>query len=212
MGSGVLAESYRPRPSAHRPLDVGDDGPMARRRGFESARDMVLSLGVVLAVVAVVFLITLRETPEAVTVVDATPVVELVGLNAPFAAVTPEPIEGWRITSARVSQPGEDAFRWHLGYYTPDGRYAAAGQSDGSQRSYLEDERAGGAEAGTVRIDGRTWTVLERADGERRSLVLSSDGVTTLITGTGDVNELTVLAKALKPVAGTPATPPPTSG
>lgn len=185
---------------------------MAGRRGFESARDMVLSLGVVLAVVALVVLMTLRETPDAVKVVDATPVVESVRFNAPFAAVSPVPIEGWRITSARVSQPGADPFRWHLGYYTADGRYAAAGQSDGSKRSYLEDERAGGTEAGTVRIDGATWTVLERADGERRSLVLTTDGVTTLVTGSGDIDELTVLAKALKPVAGTPATPPPTSG
>jgi hypothetical protein len=173
---------------------------------------MVLSLGVVLVVVALVVLMTLRQTPEAVKVVDAAPVVESVGFNAPFAAVAPEPIEGWRITSARVSGPGDDPFRWHVGYFTPSEGYAAAGQSDGSQRSYLDDERAGGAEVGTVSIDGKSWTVLERDDGQRRSLVLSSNGVTTLVTGTGDIDELTVLAKALKPLAGTPATPPPTSG
>jgi len=163
-------------------------------------RDMVLSLGVVLAVVAIVFLITLRQTPEAVKVIDAGPVLQAVQVNAPYPAVVPGTIEGWRITSARVSAPGESPFRWHVGYFTSTDRYAAAGQSSGSKQAYLNDERAGGTEVGTVRINGTTWTKIEREDGARRSLVRSADGVTTLVTGGGDFDELATLAKTLRPV------------
>ena len=173
---------------------------------------MVLSLGLVLAVVAIVVLITLRQTPEAVKVVDATPVVQAVEFGSPYPALAPTAIDGWRVTSARVSDPGAVPFRWHIGYYTSTGRYAAAGQSDGPAAKYLREEKAAGATTGTVTIDGQKWTVLERADGERTSLVRTEDGVTTLVTGTGDVAELTVLAKALRPLKATATglTPRPT--
>jgi hypothetical protein len=172
---------------------------MARRRGFESVRDMVLSLGVVLGFVGLILLMTLRTTPEAVKVVDATPVVDAVASSAPYAAVLPGALAGWRVTSARVSPAGDEPFRWHIGYYTPAGQYAAAGQSNGLAAKYLADEKAAGTSSGSVTIGGVRWTKVVRADGKRNSLVRTADGVTTLVTGGSGFDELTTLASGLRP-------------
>lgn len=188
---------------------------MAKSRAFQNVRDMVLSLGVVLAVVAVILLITFRDEPDSpIHVVDTDLVRQAVLLNAPYDAVVPSGLDaGWRATSARVSYPGDDPFRWHIGYVTPSEQYAATGQSDRSTDDYLDEEQADGRTAGTVTIDGQTWTRYERTDGERLTLATEQDGVTTIVTGTGEESELIELAKSLTAeptdLATGIATPPP---
>lgn len=178
---------------------------MAKNRLLQSVRDMVLSLGLVLGVVALTVLITFRDEPDdPVRVVDTTPVLVGAATNAPFSVTLPQGVEPeWRPTSARVSVPGSQPFRWHIGYVTPSDQYAAVGQSNGTAAAYLKDERANGDTAETVRVAGRTWDVVERDDGKRTSLVNTTRGVTTLVTGTGTLDELKVLATSLRPA--TPA-------
>jgi Protein of unknown function (DUF4245) len=175
---------------------------MAKNRVLQSVRDMVLSLGLVLGVVGLTLLITFRDEPDdPVRVVDTTPVVVGAATSAPYAVTLPQGVEPqWRPTSARVSVPGAQPFRWHIGYVTPSDEYAAAGQSNGLPATYLKDERAAGETTQTVRAGGRTWDVVEREDGKRTSLVSTSRGVTTLVTGTGTLDELKVLAASLRPV------------
>lgn len=189
---------------------------MAKNRLLQTVRDMVLSLGLVLAVVALTILITFRDEPDdPVRVVDTGAVVQGAAVNAPYTATVPRGVEPeWRPTSARVSGPGDQPFRWHIGYVTPSDEYAAAGQSNGAAATYLADERAKGDSTGTVRAGGRTWEVIEREDGKRTSLVNTARGVTTLVTGTGSIDELTALARSLKPAKAAPvatlaATSPP---
>jgi hypothetical protein len=178
---------------------------MAKNRLLQTVRDMVLSLGLVLGVVGLTLLITFRDEPDdPVRVVDTSPVVVGAATNAPFPVTLPQGVEPeWRPTSARVSGPGAQPFRWHIGYVTPSDEYAAAGQSNGTAATYLKDERANGETTGTVRVGGRTWDVVEREDGKRTSLVSTTRGVTTLVTGTGTLDELEELAASLARV--TPA-------
>jgi hypothetical protein len=172
---------------------------MAKSRAFQSVRDMVLSLGVVFAVVAVILLITLRDEPDdPVREVDTNLVRQAALLNAPYEVVVPSGLpDEWRPTSARVSRPGDDPFRWHIGFVTPSQEYAATGQSNRSLADYLDEERAGGRESGTTTIDGESWTRYERSDGERVTLARQEDGVITIVTGTGAESELVELAESL---------------
>jgi hypothetical protein len=189
---------------------------MAKNRALQSVRDMVLSLGLVLGVVGLTLLMTLRDEPDdPIREVDITLVQAGALLNAPYDAVVPQGLpETWRPTSARVSGPGDDPFQWHVGFVTPSQEYAAAGQSDQGTRAYLIQEKAGGAEVGTVAVGDERWTRYEREDGKRASLVKVEDGVTTLVTGTGSQDELVTLALSLSdepvetgptPAAGTDA-------
>ena len=186
---------------------------MAKNRLLQTVRDMVLSLGLVLGVVAFILIVTVRDEPDdPVREVDPAPALAGAQANAPFQAQVPQGLpDGWRPTSARVSAPGDEPFRWHVGFVTPDIEYAAAGQSDGPLEEYLRDERAGGDEQGTVRVAGERWTVYVREDGERESLVRVEDGVVTLVTGTGGQDDLIVLAESLStdPVELPVATPAP---
>src|SRR3954454_24973266 len=106
-----MAESARASQSPRRP------------HGFETAGDMLRSLGVVLAAVAVILLITHRPHHGAVTVVDAGQARQAAHAVAGFAAQEPSGLaNGWRLTSARfqpasVSPTGADL--WHLGWVMP---------------------------------------------------------------------------------------------
>ena len=186
-------------PAMAQPRTVSNDGGVASRRGFETVRDMVFSLGAVFAFVAILLLVTLRHSPDPIKVVDPTSVKQGIASNAPYQASVAGQVAGWRVTSARVSAPGDDPFAWKIGYFTTAGNYAAAGQSNASVKTYERDEQVNGASAGSVNIKGQKWTQLQRADGKRRWLVRTDRGVTTLIVGTGGFDELEKLAKTLVP-------------
>ena len=178
-----------------------------RPRGFETVGDMLRSLGVVGAFVAVIVLITLRQTPDQDRSVDPAPVVAAVEQTAPFEAfVPPATPEGWRPTSARITAPGEDPFAWYVGYITPDGRFVAVTETDGSREVFLGSVGAAGEPDGVTQVDGTEWERLADADGERRSLVTEDDDVVRVVTGTASYDELEDFAASLEPVG--PGTPP----
>ena len=54
---------------------------------------------------------------------------------------------------------------------------------------------------GTVEIDGREWTRSTTARDET-ALSREADGVTVLVTGSADEEELRTVAAAVRPVAG----------
>ena len=177
---------------------VRDYWTMAGRRGFESVRDMVLSLGVVLAFVAMLLLVTFRQSEDPVKVVDSTAVRQGVATNAPYKAVLPKDVKGWRITSARVALPGDNPFGWSIGFYTDKDTYVGIGQSNQETSRYLREEKADGEEVGKTNVGGGEWTKLEREDQSRRWLANTRNGVTTLIAGTGEFSELEKLANSLE--------------
>jgi hypothetical protein len=186
---------------------------VAKNRLLQTVRDMVLSLGLVLGVVGLTLLMTLRDEPDdPIREIDPLPALVSAQTNSPFEVAVPQGLpDRWRPTSARVSNPGDLPFRWHVGYVTPDVEYAAAGQSNGSLEDYLDEERAGGTTDGVVTAAGRDWTVYVRDDGRRESLVHVEDGVITLVTGTGGREDLVVLAGSLdtEPLDIPVATPAP---
>ena len=133
---------------------------------------MVRSLALVLVVVAVVFLLAVRDEPaQRVTPVDYTAPLDATRAQATYDVLAPVGLgSGWKATSARGSSEG-DAVTWHLGLVTPADDYAAVEQSDGARRSFLDQFTSGSERAGSVTVDGLTWQRLEGGDPDPPALL-----------------------------------------
>jgi hypothetical protein len=164
-------------------------------KGKQSVRDMVLSLGLILLASGVIYLFVPHDdtAPEPKRVDYR---VELLTARraAPYPVAAPKGLpESWISTSVRYR--AEHA-HWHLGFADPDGGYVALEQSTRKPSEFVEEATQGAAKKGTVNVGGRDW---DRYEGERYDgLVLRDEGVTTVVTGSGGVEDLTAMAESLR--------------
>ncbi|MFI6376391.1 DUF4245 domain-containing protein [Streptomyces sp. NPDC050546] len=164
----------------------------------KTARDMILSMGVIVLVAGFVYLfIPHDDTPPDTKVVDYR--VELLTARraAPYPVAAPEGLtDAWKATSVRYR--GEDFDTWHLGFHDPEGEYVAVEQSTQRRPVFLDEATQGARETEqTEKIAGRTWTRYE--GGRYDALVLEgAKGSTTIVTGTASFAQLTKMAEALK--------------
>jgi hypothetical protein len=174
-------------------------GPAKRARGRESVGDMVRSLSLVLVVVAVVILLTLRDEPhQTVHRVDFSTQLQEARQVTPYDVLAPVGLDaGWKATSVRNDTEGT-ALTWHIGFVTPDERYAAVEQSDGPSAAFLDDFVDGATRSGNMTVSGVAWQRLEGGKPELRALVRRGSGVTTVVTGSASFAELRQLASALR--------------
>lgn len=176
------------------------------RRGFESVGDMVRSLGLVLAVVAVLLVITIRSPGQEVRVVDYAQTLRLAGAGAPFPLLDAVGLpEGWRATSAYYDPPQRTGLpgvvRWHVGWLTPSGEYAALEQGNGTAADLLEEQLGESDPTGASTVGTQTWQRHEGSSG-RRALLRSSGGVVTVVHGTAGWPDLELLAASLSAASG----------
>lgn len=164
---------------------------------------MARSLIVVLAAVAVVLFLTHRSSPDPVREVDITSPLTVATLSAPYPVLVPAVTDGYRLTSARWQRDKPPV--WHLGYVTPDTGYVQVEQSATTSLKFLESQLAGTRPAPAVDIKGSSWAV--HAGAAQNALVRTADGVTTAVSGTVPISELTTIAASLHPGMTKPATP-----
>ncbi|MEV5435576.1 DUF4245 domain-containing protein [Streptomyces sp. NPDC052682] len=164
----------------------------------KTARDMVLSMGVIVLVGLVIYLFIPHDDREPeLKRVDYR--VELLTARraAAYPVAAPEGLpDSWKATSVRYQ--GDDFDSWHLGFQSPKKQYVGIEQSTEKPAAFI-DEATQGAEATDVteRIDGRTWKRYE--GGRYDALVLQgTKGSTTIVTGSASFAELTRMAQALK--------------
>lgn len=181
--------------------------PNARLR--QTVWDMVRSLAVVLAVVALLVWLSRSTETEQVRAVDTAPLLTAAVMTAPFEVQMPTEVKGLVPTSVRLEPTVESRpdVVWHVGWVTPDIEYMQLSQSRAASTSYLSEQTASGRKGGTVALDGRTWQRYETD--ARRSLVNRDAGVTTIVSGTEDWATLEALAASLAVVsaAGAPTAP-----
>ena len=170
-----------------------------KKRGRETAADMVRSLGlVVLVIVPVWFFAKAPPQDEAVIrVVDPSGAIAAFSADVPQAPVPDGLPEAWRATSATYSG-AEGALR--VGWVTPSEEYAEYAASTGSREEFLESivgEKADPAEP--VTVDGVDWQGFVEPDGSRS--YVSSYGDATVVVGTkratASDDELAVLLGSL---------------
>jgi hypothetical protein len=168
-----------------------------RKRGRESAADMVRSLGLVLLVVLAVWFLARppHSDEQKIRVVDPTSDVQAFTGAVPGGAVPRTMPEGWQTTVSRYD-PETQLLR--LGWVTPAGHYAEYAAAPRPTRSFLADITGAAPEVGTVNIDGTSWTQYRKDDVISLVHVF---GTTTVVLGTvrdtATLDELRVLAGRL---------------
>lgn len=211
-----------PGPSGSRAVDgVGDDGgvsettsprpevsaPPPRRRGFGSAGDMARSLGVVIAIVAVILVLVPHESGRTVTPVDWHPYFTRAAATAHFRVLAPKDVPAtWTCKFARTGPtPGGSAY-WQVGFVVPtqggDLHDIALSQSDGNEARLVRDQTHRGSVVGTEQVAGRTWQRYERTEGSRvtRALVTHLPDSVVVVSGAPvDWSELEILAATAGP-------------
>jgi hypothetical protein len=178
-----------------------------RRRGLETVRDMLLSMGLVGVVVLAVFWTVAWQRPEVQGPVrpnvDVAQLFSDVDVSNPFAVLEPTglPTE-WTPTSAWFEPAGVasviDGGVLHVGYVTPDGSYAEVRQTDGDPKAAVAEWVDDAEPIDTVTVAGMTWDIVESPESGKQGLVSTVGGTTVVVTGKAELVELQELAGSLK--------------
>ena len=175
----------------------------ARRRGWETLGDMARSLGVVLAVVALVVLITVRTGGQAIRLVDVAGMYSQAKIGGtPFPLLRPVALSpAWRPTSVYFEPPEVTGVPgvslWHIGYVTPADQYAGMEQTNGPAPNALSAAISSPEPVGSTDVAGSGWQRYSGNSGQRRALVRTAGAVTVIVDGTATWAELEQLAGSL---------------
>jgi hypothetical protein len=166
---------------------------VARLKKPATVGDLIRSLAVILIpLVVITVLFTNLPTDHPVKEVDWRPVLATAREEAPYPVLAPANLpEGWRPTrvawvpEGRPGLNGDPSPRnlWELGFLTPDDTYVGLHQGDQQVQDLVAQESRQGAPDGTSVVGGQQWQRLVSADDRTRSLVLTSPGVTTVVSG-----------------------------
>ncbi len=174
----------------------------ARRRSLaQNLRDMVLSMVVVVLICLVVVAVAGRAQPTPTTRVDYQPVLIRARAAADFPVLAPvvSPAD-WTPTSARYEPlpdlPGVPV--WQVGWVTAGEQYVGLSQARTTDRRFLAERTRDGRRVGVVTLGSTAWERWENAEAGERSLVCTTDGVTTVVTGTVDWTVLEPFATSLQ--------------
>lgn len=183
---------------------------MAGKRGKQTVRDMILSLGVIVAIAAGIWIFVPHDDSEdPVKRVDYRVELATAQRAAGYPVAAPEGLpRTWKPTSVRYRAQDGDA--WHLGYLDPHEKYVAVEQSTKAPDEFIGDVTQEARKSGAVtRINGRDWQPYK---GERYdALVLREGGSTTVVTGSAGPAQLKAFAAALRtpgPGAASPSADP----
>ncbi len=162
---------------------------------------MVLSVLLVLGAVLVVAFFTFRPEDNTIKTVDYQQTVAAAERTGPFRPAVPSPVPtGWQATSVRyrVSATDPNLATWHLGFYIPGDEYAAVDQSNGRSDEFVPEATDKGKVDGEQLVNGVKWTRYLSAESGHRSLVVTQNQLTTVVTGTLSYEALGDFAASLK--------------
>lgn len=163
---------------------------MAKKRGRETAYDMVLSLGAILATVLVVLVVSWRPKHELMASVDfETAKVNAIATSSWPVLVPKEIPKGLSVTSARLEaesygEPGDT--RWYLGFTGNNNEFISLWQSDGTFSKVKSASTNDGICSEKVTIANSTWEKCESSKPETRAFVKTEDDLITVVSGTAD--------------------------
>ncbi|RCG31351.1 DUF4245 domain-containing protein [Sphaerisporangium album] len=164
-----------------------------------------------LALVGIFLLITPQSRTPHIPRVDYSLTVSNLRRAAPYEVRAPEPVPaGWTPNSSEVDQ--DKYVTWRLGFATAKGSHALLAQSDEPGQEFANRLANSDKVIGSRQIGGQTWQQRFRQDKNQRTLVSLQPGVTVVVTGLADWDELTQLASSLKAQPRLTTTPAPPGG
>jgi hypothetical protein len=159
-------------------------------------RDMLLSLGVIFAFIALGWPAFVNREGTSIRTVDVAESVAAASSSLTFPLLVPQGLPAdWLPTSAYVNTPPATGF--HIGYYTPAHLYAAVEQTNVPAADALRVALGDGSvPRDTAVIAGNQWELRDTAT-RAHALVRTADGRTVVVLGTADWPELQTLAASL---------------
>jgi Protein of unknown function (DUF4245) len=190
------------------PVTTDPPPPAKPSRGSLTVKDMLVALGVMLAIVLVIGGLSRgfgfaptgpTVDPTGIPVVDAPAELRGLAASVPFALRTPAAPVGWRSNSvAQEPVSGTDRKQVRVGYLTAGSHYLQLLQSDASEEALLAAQ-AGTRQLvaqGTQDVAGQRWVVYGTRPGE--PVWIADEGqVRLVISGTGTDDEYRALAAAV---------------
>lgn len=163
-----------------------------------------------LAIVGIFLLIAPQSRTEHIPRVDYTMTVASLRRVAPYEVRVPDPVPvNWVPNSSEVDQ--KKYVTWRLGFATAKRSHALLAQSDEPGQEFANRLANSDKVTATRQINGETWQERFRPDKNQRSLVLIKPGVTVVVTGLADWDELAQLAGSLKAQPKPTSTPVPSA-
>jgi Protein of unknown function (DUF4245) len=188
---------------------------MANARLRTTVRDMVISLAVIAAPIAVVLAVEPSKSGDPVHPIDTASYqsqLEAARQYLPFTVLGPAGLPAtWKLTSEYYQPPGDGAADWHLGYLTPTGDYVSLEETTQSVDGFLADQHSDASQSAAVQIAGtgagatpQTWQRYTGTKPSALSTVLfhSDSGgkapVNVIVTGSAPLAQLEQFAAALR--------------
>ena len=172
------------------PARPGASAALRKKRGRETAGDMLRSLGVVLVLVVLMWFLAQPPDSDEQALREVDPAADVASFTADVpAAPVPEGLpEAWRATSSTLSA---EALR--IGYVTPEEQYAEYAASTAPEQEFV-DEIAGrrATRLEPREVDGQQWQQYRDRDGSL-SLVRSYGSVVVVLGSSRASSSLTEL-------------------
>jgi hypothetical protein len=180
------------QPAVDHPTE--EEAPPSARHG-RTARDMVLSLVVLLIPVAIIVAFVWARGGDDVVVTDPGPAITDARDAHAFAVAVPNGLpSGWKPVSAQYTA-SDSTLR--IGYITPTGAAVQLVESSRPTESLLIAELGDDVRpTGVVNSGNAQWNAYELHNAERAA-VLPGNGRTLIIVGNAQASELQQLAAAL---------------
>lgn len=173
------------------------DAPPTTVRHSRTARDMTLSLMVLLIPLALIVAVYRFRGGEDVVVVDPAPAIAQARGAQLFPVAAPEGLAAdWQPVSA-VFQASGGVGTLRVGYITPSGGAVQLIESNENAGSLLARELGDQVRPqGDVTVNGKTWR-SSTVRGDESALVDTSSERTVIVVGQAGLDEMTKLAQSL---------------
>jgi hypothetical protein len=177
--------------------DDSDEARAYARPARRTARDLVISLLVLLVPIAFIVAVFRLQGGEDPVVIDPSPAMAQAEAAGEFPVSRPDGLaEGWRPVSAVYRREDTGAIL-RVGYLTPAGAGVQLIESNQPAEDLLRRELGDSVSpTGTVDISGRQWQSYQ-VRGDERALVQTGQDRTLIVIGRGGSDELRALAASL---------------
>lgn len=173
----------------------------AAYRNSQTVKNLLIALGVTLAVVLiVVFGVPRGEAPERPDI-DVAAVAETVADSYGHTPLVADVPDGWGVNRAEV-EPAE-VVAWDVVYTPPDDtNYVTLLQGFSGDEIWAAQQLAGAIATDTMRIDGLTWDVYDIGGAQKEAGIASAIGITlsdgyVILYGSASVEKTAELAEML---------------
>ena len=186
---------------------------MARNQNSR-ARDMIISMAVILVPVLLIVFFFTQPADQEREKADVAGMLTRAKAESPYPLLRSEGLgDDWTAVRVAWAKDGDpwitsepaDGDSWQVGYLSPDEIYYGVQQRNRDVARFIDTvTREGKPVGGEVELAGRTWERYESDDGRTRSLVSTTDDVTSVVTADTDFVELEAFAGTLVEVAPSP--------